>query len=195
VSLAFGLSVATRGFDHLRSRPAIDHFVLPAEMYEDLYESGPQESSFTSYVNKASHIWWFERHYAVVDSLGTCKFQTKFLSPNGFGYDDWSKWLETITSLDISPEELRDIGERIYTLERMFNNREGFTRKDDKIPDFYYNPKPSGLPLMKGHKFDKKKMDKVLDEYYALHGWDKEGVPTPEMVKKFQLDKEQSHML
>jgi aldehyde:ferredoxin oxidoreductase len=195
VSLAFGLAVATRGWDHLRSRPAIDYYALPPKVYEDLYESGPEESSFTSYVNKAAHIWWFERHYAVVDALGTCKFHSCFLTPNGFSWDVWSKWIELITGLDISPEELRDIGERIYTIERMFNNREGFTRKDDHLPDFYYWPKPSGLPVIRGHKFDKKKFQDLLDEYYTLHGWDREGVPTPKMLKKLNLDKEPSHML
>ncbi|MBW1945595.1 MAG: aldehyde ferredoxin oxidoreductase family protein, partial [Deltaproteobacteria bacterium] len=152
VSLAFGLSVSTRGWDHLRSRPAIDHYGLPAEVYETLYESGPQESSFTSYFNKASHVWWFERHYAVVDSIGTCKFHSCFFTPHGYSWDVWSKWVETITGLNISPEDLRAIGERIYTIERMFNNREGFTRKDDYLPDYYYRPKPSGLPVVRGHK-------------------------------------------
>lgn len=195
VSLALGLAVSTRGWDHLRSRPAIDYYALPAKVYEDLYESGPEDSSFKSYVNKAAHIWWFERHYAIVDALGTCKFHSCFFTPNGFSWNEWSKWIDYVTGMDVSPRELRNIGERIYTIERMFNNREGFTRKDDHLPDFYYWPKPSGLPVIKGHKFDRKKFQKLLDEYYTLHGWDKEGVPTPEMLEKFALDKEPSQML
>jgi aldehyde:ferredoxin oxidoreductase len=49
--------------------------------------------------------------------------------------------------------------------------------------------------VVKGHKFDKKKIQELLDEYYTLHGWDKEGVSTPDMLKKFELDREPSHML
>lgn len=195
VSLAFGLGVSTRGWDHLRSRPALDYYALPAKVYEDLYQCGPEESSFTSYTNKAAHVWWFERHYAVVDALGTCKFHSCFFTPSGFSWDEWSRWIGDVTGLDISPEELGEIGERIYTIERMFNNREGFTRKDDHLPDFYYWPKPSGLPVVKGKKFEKKKIEKLLDEYYALHGWDKEGVPTRETLDKLGLGKEPSHVL
>jgi aldehyde:ferredoxin oxidoreductase len=195
ISLALGLAVSTRGWDHLRSRPALDHFCLPAKVYEDLYEAGPQESAFISYFNKASHIHWFERNYAVVDCLGTCKFHTCFFTPHGFSWDTWASWIKPITGLDISGQELREIGERVYTIERMFNIREGFGRKDDKLPDFYKTPKPSGLPVVKGQALDEEKFQMILDDYYALHGWDKNGVPTPEMLKKFQLDIEPSHMM
>ena len=88
------------------------------------------------------------------------------------------------------------IGERIYTLERMFNLREGFSRKDDTLPERYFKePTPIGLAIARGKKIDREKFEQMLDEYYALHGWDKNGLPTEETLKKLGLDKEPSHML
>jgi aldehyde:ferredoxin oxidoreductase len=195
-ALAFGAGVSSRGWDHLRSRPAIDHYHLPVKVMEELYDGGPMSSEFKSYVGKAREIWWFERHYAVVDSVGTCKFHSCFFSPHGFKWEHQSKWIKYITGLDISPEELREIGSRIYTLERMYNNREGLGRKDDWLSDFMYEvPMPVGLDYVRGEKLDRDKWNEMLDEYYALHGWDNEGVPTEETLKRLSLDKEPSHIL
>jgi len=194
--LAFGAGVSSRGWDHLRSRPAIDHYHLPEKVMEELYDGGPMSSEFKSYVGKAREIWWFERHYAVVDSLGTCKFHSCFFSPHGFKWEQQSEWIKYITGLDISPQELREIGARIYTIERMYNNREGLTRKDDWLSDFLYEvPMPVGLPYVKGEKLDRDKWNEMLDEYYALYGWDSEGVPTQETLERLGLDKEPAHML
>ena len=195
-ALAFGAGVSSRGWDHLRSRPAIDHYHLPEKVMEELYDGGPMSSEFKSYVGKAREIWWFERHYAVVDSLGTCKFHSCFFSPHGFKWEQQSEWIKYITGLEISPQELREIGARIYTIERMYNNREGLTRKDDWLSDFLYEvPMPVGLPYVKGEKLDRDKWNEMLDEYYALYGWDSEGVPTQETLERLGLDKEPAHML
>jgi aldehyde:ferredoxin oxidoreductase len=98
--------------------------------------------------------------------------------------------------MKFSKAQLMQIGERIYTLERMFNLREGFTRKDDCLPERYFKePTPVGLPIAKGKKIDRKKFEAMLDEYYALHGWDKNGVPTKKTLAKLGLDKEPSRMI
>ncbi|TEU05193.1 aldehyde ferredoxin oxidoreductase, partial [Candidatus Bathyarchaeota archaeon] len=83
---------------------------------------------------------------------------------------------------------------RIYTIERMFNLREGFSRKDDRLPERYFEePTPIGLPIVRGKKIDRDKFEKMLDEYYALHGWDENGVPKKETLEGLGLDKEPSH--
>jgi aldehyde:ferredoxin oxidoreductase len=111
-------------------------------------------------------------------------------------FEEYGKLIRLITGLDISTEKLKEIGERIYTIERMFNHREGLGRKDDYPPDFSFDiPLPAGLPVVKGKHLDRKKYDKMLDEYYALHNWDKEGVPTKKARKDLGLDQEPSHML
>jgi aldehyde:ferredoxin oxidoreductase len=92
--------------------------------------------------------------------------------------------------MKFSKAQLMEIGERIYTVERMFNLREGFSRKDDNLPERYFKePTPLGLPIARGKKIDKAKFNKMLDEYYKLHGWDNNGVPTLKTRKKLHLEK------
>jgi len=75
----------------------------------------------------------------------------------------------------------------------MFNIREGFSRKDDTLPERYFTePTPVGLPIVKGKKIDTNAFEKLLDEYYVLHGWDEKGYPKKETLESLGLDKESS---
>ncbi len=194
-SFALGIATSTRGADHLRSRPAIDLYGLPEELLEDLY-GGSVSNDYTSYQRKSRMVWWQEMLYSVVDSLGLCKFQTVFCAVHAPKFDEWTNLVRYATGMKLSKEDLMNIGERIYTVERMFNIREGFSRKDDTLPERYFKePTPIGLPIAKDKKIDRKKFERMLDEYYELHGWDKHGNPTPETLKRLSLDKEPSHHL
>ena len=78
---------------------------------------------------------------------------------------------------------MEDVGERIVTLARMFNLREGFTSKDDILPKrSLKEPLPSGPA--KGQVLD---LDTMKAEYYQLMGWDENGIPTEERLKKLGL--------
>ena len=68
----------------------------------------------------------------------------------------------------------------------MYNLREGLTRKDDDLPQRFKEPLPSGP--VKGHKFTDEDLNKMLGEYYALRGWDTEGVPTPKKLSGLGLE-------
>ncbi len=194
-SFALGIATSTRGADHLRSRPAIDMYGLPENLLEEVYEA-PVSSDYTSYSGKSRMIWWQERLYAVTDSIGLCKFQTVFCSVHAPKWSEHSKLIKLATGLELSKTQLMEIGERIYTLERMFNLREGFSRKDDSLPERYFKePTPIGLPVAKGKKIDREKFEKMLDEYYALHQWDQNGVPTKDTLEKLKLDKEPTHVI
>jgi aldehyde:ferredoxin oxidoreductase len=194
-SFALGIATATRGCDHLRSRPAVDMYGLPEEFLRELY-GGPVTSEYTSYEGKSRMVWWQELLYAVTDSIGICKFQTVFCAVHAPKWEEFSKLIELATGMRFSKAQLMEIGERIYTLERMFNLREGFTRKDDNLPERYFKePTPIGLPIAKGKKIDRKKFETMLDEYYALHGWSKNGVPTKKTLAKLGLSKEPSHII
>ncbi len=195
-SFSLGIATSSRGADHLRSRPAIDHLHLPEDVLEKLY-GGYVSSDYTSYDGKARMVRWHELLFAVVDSIGTCKFQTVFFSPNLPKYEEWCQYLLNITGLEFTPEELMEVGERIYTLERMINYREaGLTRKDDYPPERSFKESfQYGLKPVKGVHLDRKKYDKMLDEYYELHGWDSDGMPLPETLERLELDKEPSHII
>ncbi len=194
-SLALGITTSTRGADHLRGRPAIDLYGLPEEFLEEIY-GGKMSSDYRSYEGKSRMVWWQELLYAVTDAIGTCKFQTVFLAVHAPKWKEFSKLIYLVSGMKFSISELMDIGERIYTLERMFNNREGFSRKDDILPERYFEEStPIGLPRVKGLKIDREKFEKMLDEHYNLHGWDKNGIPKEESLNKLGIDKEPTHII
>ncbi|MFX0006706.1 MAG: aldehyde ferredoxin oxidoreductase family protein [Promethearchaeota archaeon] len=194
-SLALGITTSTRGADHLRGRPAIDLYGLPEDFLEEIY-GGKMSSDYRSYEGKSRMVWWQELLYAVTDAIGTCKFQTVFLAVHAPKWEEFSKLIYLVSGMKFSVSELMDIGERIYTLERMFNNREGFSRKDDILPERYFEePTPIGLPRVKGLKIERDKFEKMLDEHYNLHGWDKNGIPTEKSLSKLGIDKEPTHII
>jgi len=194
-SFALGIATSTRGADHLRSRPAIDMYGLPEDLLKEVY-GGPVASDYNSYDGKSRMVWWQELLYAVTDSLGTCKFQTVFCAVHAPKWEEFSKLIRLATGMEIAKANLMEIGERIYTIERMFNLREGFSRKDDNLPERYFKePTPIGLPVARNKKIDKEKFNEMLDEYYQLHGWDKNGVPDEETLQKLSLDKEPTSLL
>ena len=194
-SFALGIATSTRGADHLRSRPAIDMYGLPEDLLKEVY-GGPVASDYNSYDGKSRMVWWQELLYAVTDSLGTCKFQTVFCAVHAPKWEEFSKLIRLATGMEIAKAKLMEIGERIYTIERMFNLREGFSRKDDNLPERYFKePTPIGLPVARNKKIDKEKFNEMLDQYYQLHGWDKNGVPNEETLQKLSLDKEPTNLL
>jgi aldehyde:ferredoxin oxidoreductase len=77
---------------------------------------------------------------------------------------------------DWSIENLEKVGERIWNMERMFNNAAGFTAKDDCLPK-RLTTEPAKTGPAKGLVNG---LDKMLPEYYALRGWTQDGVPTNE---------------
>lgn len=79
--------------------------------------------------------------------------------------------------------DLKKLGARVITLTRMFNVREGFTRKDDTLPPrLLEEPMPEGPA--KGQVVH---LEPMLNEYYMLRGWDENGIPTAEQLKELEL--------
>jgi aldehyde:ferredoxin oxidoreductase len=118
-----------------------------------------------------------------LDSLGLCTIPRH---PLGFTDQPTGDVLLAVTGHDFTPELAR-IGERIYTLERIVLNREGVRRGDDYLPQrFMQEPVPDGPA--KGRVLTREMYDVMLDEYYALRGWDSDGVPTPQRLRALSLD-------
>ncbi len=98
----------------------------------------------------------------------------------------WAKklqaWLNVITGMEYTADELARIGERIWNLERIFNRREGFSRTDDRLPR-----RMTEEPRVKDQVVH---LERMLAEYYALRGWDDQGTPTPEKLQELGLAEE-----
>jgi len=200
-SLALGIATGSRGSDHLRSRPAIDLYHLPEKLLRKIYGGpkpydGPLSSDYTSYEGKARMVQWQEMMFEAIDCTGVCKFHSIFLSPNLIRFEELSKLIYLNTGLEFTPEEIWDIADRAYTIERLFNIREGLTRADDWLVDRYFDePTPIGLPIARDKCIDREMFKQMINEYYELHGWDEDGVPRPETLKKLGLESEPSHKL
>jgi len=119
----------------------------------------------------------------ILHSFLVCDMPAKFIP---LSQDDYSKYFEAVTGGPISKDDFQIIADRIETLIRMFNVREGFTRKDDTLPyRTLHEPLPDGPA--KGQFIGEKNLNRMLDEYYELRGWDRLGIPKKETLKKYQL--------
>jgi len=166
---AMGLAYATsnRGGCHLRA------YLIGPEALGAPYAV----DRFTS-EGKAALVKLYQDLSAIIDSMGLCIFTIFALNP-----EQYASLLSTVTGEPIETRELLRMGERIWNLERLFNLREGFTKKDDRLP-----PRFSQETLPRGHsKNQMVDLKPLLEEYYRLRGWDKDGVPTEETLEELGL--------
>jgi aldehyde:ferredoxin oxidoreductase len=121
---------------------------------------------------------------AVMNSMILCSF-TANITFRPAQLADYTRWLEAVTGFSYTVPELVRVGERINNLTRAFNVREGKSRKDDYLPPRFAENMLSGASAEQ--RITKEDLDKMLDEYYELRGWDKRtGIPTA--AKLISLD-------
>ncbi|WP_439537086.1 aldehyde ferredoxin oxidoreductase family protein [Methyloversatilis sp.] len=164
-----GLTYATsnRGACHLRS------YTISSEVLGIPVKTDPLTTE-----GKPALVKAFQDATAVVDSTGLCVFTTF-----AWALSDIQPQLQAACEGDWSMEKLDLMGERIWNMERQFNNAAGFTRKDDDLPARLKTEAAKVGPakgLVSG-------IDKMIPEYYDLRGWDPEGRPTAETVARLGL--------
>jgi len=118
------------------------------------------------------------------DVLGVCKF---FMYA-GVTLEQYARLLSSFTGWNLEGKDLVRIGERTNNLQRLFNTREGFSKKDDSIPD-----RAKQRPLFGAYQDEDrciiKNYEGMLKEYYEARGWDTEtGIPTKEKLMELELD-------
>jgi len=118
---------------------------------------------------------------AYIDSLGLCTVVRRAYQ---FTTSPASETLLAITGYDFAPH-LMTIGERISNLERSILVREGVDRSDDNLPPRMREAIPDGPAA--GHLISDEMLGAMLDEYYALRGWDDRGKPRPETLERLGL--------
>ena len=127
---------------------------------------------------KAKLVKETQQVMAILDSVAIC-------SSMRFALDitDILKLFFAVTGIKLEKNLAMKIGERILNIERLFNIRGGFGKKDDTLPKrFLSEPMPDGPG--KGQTVE---LSKMLNEYYELMGWDKEGKPTTKKLKELGL--------
>lgn len=122
---------------------------------------------------------------AIGDSMTMCRF----VMEQGLGIrlnEDHLALINAVTGWGLTLEELTRMAERIVTMERLFNCREGMDRSKDILPcRVMEEPVPDG-PAM-GKCFPKTLLDSALKKYYELRGWDEMGVPKPQTLRKMKI--------
>ncbi|MHA1300504.1 MAG: aldehyde ferredoxin oxidoreductase family protein [Candidatus Helarchaeota archaeon] len=161
--LGMDLAYATssRGADHLQGQPHLTRFMPIKEFNQEITTS-------KAHIIKISQDW-----NVVVDSLALCKFG---VAPQGFmTVTDIVDILNAVTGKDYSATELRMIGEKIFTLQRLYAIREvGISRKDDTIQKRF---------LEKNEHFNEE-----LDAYYRRRNWNTDGIPTKRLLMKLDME-------
>ena len=135
--------------------------------------------------NKGDIVKYNQDYVAAIELVNACTFPASNLELYG---------LELIGNMLVaalgetkfgSVDYLWHVGEKVYNLERCFNIRDGFSRKDDTLPKRMYTE-----PLIGGMRDGEiiRKPDVIIDEYYEARGWDKNGIPTKATLKRLGLD-------
>lgn len=129
---------------------------------------------------KAAYAKLFHDLTAVIDSLGLCIFTTF-----GLGIQDYVDMYNAVVGgTTYDADSLLEAGDRIWTLEKLFNLKAGIDSSQDTLPKrLLKTPIPDGPSKGEVHR-----LDVLLPEYYSVRGWSKEGIPTEETLKKLGLD-------
>jgi aldehyde:ferredoxin oxidoreductase len=118
---------------------------------------------------KSSFVILHQNVSAAIDSLVVCKFTNM-----GVADEYFARVLSAVTGIQYSTGDMTRVGERVWNMERLYNLREGFTKKDDTLPARLLHDAPTDGPS-KGWVVQ---LEPMLKEYYRTRGWDEDGVPT-----------------
>jgi aldehyde:ferredoxin oxidoreductase len=179
-----GLSyaVSNRGACHLQMIEQDDAWEVPQNMVPEVGLVKPTDRLDTS-IDKVRLVKAAEDFKSMVDSLTLCIIDS---FPAGPAPDVIFGLVNSVTGWNMRPAELAKIGERAFNLCRAFNIREGFSRKDDTLPERLMEPLPDGP--YKGQRITYEELQLMLDNYYAIRGWDRNGIPTPMKLGELGLD-------
>jgi aldehyde:ferredoxin oxidoreductase len=182
-SMGLAAATAARGADHLYAFPVLDEVGFEDEIEKRFGKNYlPEIIDRLNPKYKGFMVKECEDYMAVIESVGVCKYGTQI--PPVFYYQDIIKALKVTTGIEVTEKELRSIGERIVNLNRIFNIREGISRKDDTLPDRLLK-EPAPLGPAKGAVVE---LDTMLEEYYRLRGWDqKNGHPFNSTLERLGL--------
>ncbi len=168
--MGLGYATSNRGACHLRGyTPAaevVGNVLGPSEVADPLEWKG-----------KGEMVIIFQNVHTMTDCLDVCKFATFAES-----LDSFAQQYEVMTGVSSSPEHLLKVGERVYNLERHYNNLAGFGEGSDTLPD-RFTKEPSTMGGSKGHVCE---LDDMLVEYYDKRGW-VNGVVPESKLKELEI--------
>ncbi len=171
--MALAFAVAPRGADHLTS------CLYALEMGGDYWNF--EDYDRTKLRGKAFALKSMEDLMTLYDMTGLCKFSRGLMVDEG-----QLELVNAVTGFDMDLSEFLKAGERVYNLSKAFNIREGFGRKDDRLPDRFFEDKVLYGPT-EGETLSRREFEEELDRYYDVRGWDEEGIPLKNTLKRLDL--------
>jgi aldehyde:ferredoxin oxidoreductase len=178
-ALGVGYAVAPVGGDHMMNIHDTG-YSSPGrglDRVNTVYKVGPLPSTVLS--DEKMHLFYHEvnwQHFQ--DCAISCMFYP-------YDYQQLASALSAMTGHECGPQDILDVGERAQQLCRLFNLREGFTEKDDRLPKRVMQAFKSG-PL-EGVEITDAAFYSARQTWYSLMGWTPEGVPTQERLAKLGL--------
>jgi aldehyde:ferredoxin oxidoreductase len=167
--MGIGFATSNRGACHLRAyTPAVEMDLMP-------FHSLKQDPLEWEGTGKLARL--FQDIYGVTDSLDLCKF-----SSFAETMDEYTAQFNAMTGLDYTVEDLLKCGERIYNLERYYNNLNGFREGSDTLPKRFLEEPSTAL----GSEGQVCELDKMLEEYYQDRGW-VNGVVPESKLKELEI--------
>ena len=169
--MALAFATSTRGACHLRATMYVP------ELFQGVLDR------FTVR-GKAPTLKDLHQLFTLYDSMVLCKFGARNAFANS--WDNMAMLCNAATGFGYTVDDIKKVGARGWTVERMFNLREGLSRKDDSLPERLFTlPIPEGPS--KGAVVNKSDFEKELEEYYKLWGWNSEGVPSKESLAALDI--------
>ncbi len=118
-------------------------------------------------------------YFALLNSLVICAFMT---DGGGMSFTEIKELFNAVTGWGFSIHDLMDAGERMFTVQRLINIRDGYNAASDVLPSRMFQPAKKGFRAGKVPPF------KILmEDYYTLRGWDGNGEPTPATLDRLGL--------
>jgi aldehyde:ferredoxin oxidoreductase len=136
---------------------------------------------------KAAMIKEMSDERTLLHSFLVCDYAGSGLS---IPFSEYIEFIAAVSGHRYTENDLSEAADRIETTIRLFNSREGLSRKDDSLPArILEEPLPDGPA--KGQLFGREGLERMKDEYYALRGWDEQGVPLPETLQRYGISAEE----
>lgn len=175
-----GYVTANRGGDHITGYVQGPTFIDAPFL---LVDDSKIEDPFVANPKEAKVLVDLENALTMFDALGGCKWMGILLTAQ-----DYLDLLNDAIGWNLTVDDFRKSGERIYNLARAFCVREGITRADDTLPKrLMEDPLPEGPA--KGMVIDTDTLELMKDAYYEFRGWDKAtGIPSREKLRELNLD-------
>jgi aldehyde:ferredoxin oxidoreductase len=158
--MGLGYATSNRGACHLRA------YVAAAEL--NVMPFGSLTADPLAWEGKGELVKIFQDIHAFSDSMDLCKF-----SAFAMGTDEYAAQYQAMTGVPFTSDDVLETGERIYNMERYYNNLAGHAEGSDTLPK-RFTEEASTMPGSEGHVCE---LDEMLVEYYEVRGWENGVVP------------------